>query len=112
MVAALARSHRRSPPDPRRHEDYALLSKAQRQQVRKLAAILRLADALDTEHRQSIADVLVSRVGDTIALDLVLHDDASELDPAKLTRKSALFEEELGHRVTVTVGPSPTRAVQ
>jgi exopolyphosphatase/guanosine-5'-triphosphate,3'-diphosphate pyrophosphatase len=112
MVAALARTHRKSPPDPRKHEEYALLGKVQRQQVRKLAALLRLADALDTEHRQSIDRVLVSRVGDTIALDLVLHEDASEIDPATLMRKSALFEAELGHRLAVTVGPATTRATQ
>jgi exopolyphosphatase/guanosine-5'-triphosphate,3'-diphosphate pyrophosphatase len=109
-VAALARTHRKSPPDPRKHEEYALLGKVQRQQVRKLAALLRLADALDTEHRQSIDRVLVSRVGDTIALDLVLHEDASEIDPATLMRKCALFEAELGHRLAVTVGPATTRA--
>jgi exopolyphosphatase/guanosine-5'-triphosphate,3'-diphosphate pyrophosphatase len=107
MVAALARTHRKSPPDPRKHEEIAALGKAQRQQVRKLAALLRLADALDTEHRQSIDRVLVHRAGDTIALDLVLHPDESAIDPAPLRRKSALFEAEFGHRVTVTVGPAP-----
>jgi exopolyphosphatase/guanosine-5'-triphosphate,3'-diphosphate pyrophosphatase len=109
MVAALAHAHRKSPPDARKHEDYALLSKSHRQQVRKLAALLRLADALDTEHRQSVDRVLVSRVGDTIALDLVLYDDATDIDAATLMRKSAMFEAELGHPVTVTVGPAPTQ---
>lgn len=108
MVAALARSHRKSLPDLRKDPGYALLSKAERQQVRKLAAILRLADALDTEHRQSVDRVLVGRAGDTIALDLVLHEDAGAIDPAQLTRKVELFEAELGHRVTVTVGAPPT----
>jgi exopolyphosphatase/guanosine-5'-triphosphate,3'-diphosphate pyrophosphatase len=108
MVAALARTHRRSPPDGKKHAEYAQLDKPQRQQMRKLAAILRLADALDTGHRQSIEKVLVSRVGRTIALDLVLGEDAAEIEPETLMRKSALFEEEFGLRVTVTVGAAPT----
>lgn len=107
MVAALARTHRKSPPESKKHAEYAQLDKLQRQQVRKLAAILRLADALDTEHRQSIEKVLVSRVGHTIALDLVLCEDAAEIEPESLMRKSALFEDEFGLRVTMTVGSAP-----
>jgi exopolyphosphatase/guanosine-5'-triphosphate,3'-diphosphate pyrophosphatase len=109
MVAALARTHRRSPPDTKKHAEFAQLDKLQRQQVRKLAAILRLADALDTEHRQSIEKVLASRVGNTIALDLVLCEDAGPIEPETLMRKSALFEAEFGLRVTMTVGPAPMR---
>lgn len=107
MVAALARSHRKSPPDPKKHEHYAQLTKAQRQQVRRLAAILRLADSLDTDHRQLVASVVASRLGDTVALDLILREDSGPTDPAPLLRKAALFEAELGYQVTVTVGPPP-----
>jgi exopolyphosphatase/guanosine-5'-triphosphate,3'-diphosphate pyrophosphatase len=107
MVAALARTHRKAPPESKKHPEYAQLDKPQRQQVRKLAAILRLADALDTEHRQSIDKVLVSRVGHTIALDLVLREDAGAVDPETLLRKSGLFEDEFGLRLTVTVGAAP-----
>ncbi|ACY16019.1 Ppx/GppA phosphatase family protein [Haliangium ochraceum] len=108
MVAALARTHRKSPPDPKKHEIYAQLTKPQRAQVRTLGAILRVADALDTDHRQSVARVLVTRLGKDIALDLVLHPGRSAPEPATLLRKSALFEAEFGHRVTLTVGPPPT----
>ena len=50
MLAALvARYHRRAFPDPD-HEFYATLNRADRVTVLKLAAILRVADALDCRH--------------------------------------------------------------
>lgn len=110
MVAVLARTHRRSPPDLRKHIGYVELSKQRRQEVRRLAAILRLADGLDTEHRQSIDGMMVSRAGETISLDLLVADERikESIDSAALLRKAELFEEELGHRVTFTIGtPAP-----
>lgn len=104
MVATLARTHRKSPPDIRKHLAYGELSKLQRQQVRKLAAILRLADGLDTEHLQSVESIFVGRIGDTIALDLLVKQGCPPLDPAPLLRKATLFEAELGYEVTVTIG--------
>ncbi|WP_428266188.1 HD domain-containing protein [Haliangium sp.] len=112
MVATLVRTHRKSPPDLKKHEHYASLDKAQRQTVRKLAALLRLADGLDTDHRQRVDRVVVGRLGDTITFDLVLRDDAAApAEPDRLLRKSRLFEEELGYRVTMTVGPAAVRPV-
>lgn len=110
LVAVLARTHRKSPPDLEKHVMYADLPRNLQQPARKLAAILRLADGLDTEHRQSIEDIVVSRLGDTIALDLLVSSESvrAAVDRELLLRKSALFEAELGHRVSFTVGtPGP-----
>lgn len=109
MVAALARTHRKAPPDAKKHEIYAQLGKIERVHVRRLAAILRLADALDTDHRQTIDRLVISRVGDAIAFDLLLHAAQPTAQSEHLLRKSALFEAEFGHRVTITLGPSPVR---
>ncbi len=56
VVANVARYHRKAPPDLS-HESYAALSEGARDQVRALAAILRLADALDHDHRQHVLGV-------------------------------------------------------
>src|SRR5262249_29290000 len=56
VVACAARSPRRAPPDTS-HECYAELNPKAQDRVRGLAAILRLADALDHDHRQRVADV-------------------------------------------------------
>ncbi len=49
IVANIARYHRKSPPDPS-HPNFRELDKEARGKVRGLAAILRIADALDREH--------------------------------------------------------------
>lgn len=108
LVAALARTHRKAPPDAKKHRLYAALPKAQRQQVRRLAAILRLADGLDTEHQQGIESVLVGRLGDTITLDLTVKGTRAPGDAGSLGRKTALFEAEFGYKVAFTLG---TRAL-
>ncbi len=58
VVANVARYHRKAPPSPD-HPNLSELSAEQRAEVEKLAAILRIAEALDRTHRQSVRDVAV-----------------------------------------------------
>jgi exopolyphosphatase/guanosine-5'-triphosphate,3'-diphosphate pyrophosphatase len=55
IVANVARYHRHSRPKPS-HTDYMTLSREARMIVNKLAALLRVADALDVSRTQSIRD--------------------------------------------------------
>lgn len=103
MVALLARFHRKSIADVRKMLGETGLSKEQRAQMRKLTAILRLADGLDSGHRQRIENIVVSRAGQNIVLDLITRDGPSA-DDAQLLRKADMFQEELGHQVQITVG--------
>lgn len=56
VVANLARYHRKSIPDPT-HPNFRDLGRDARGKVRGLAAILRVADALDREHRGKVESV-------------------------------------------------------
>lgn len=56
IVANIARYHRKSPPDPS-HPNFRDLDKVARGKVRGLAAILRIADALDREHLGKVTSV-------------------------------------------------------
>ncbi len=56
IIANLARYHRKGPPE-NTHVNFRDSSKEARGKVRGLAAILRIADALDREHRQKIEGV-------------------------------------------------------
>src|SRR5581483_6740540 len=56
VVANVARYHRKSPPDPA-HPNFRDLDKDARGKVRSLAAILRIADALDREHLGKVKSV-------------------------------------------------------
>jgi exopolyphosphatase/guanosine-5'-triphosphate,3'-diphosphate pyrophosphatase len=103
MVALLARCHRKPTADVRKIIADAPLPKDRRTQVRRLTAMLRLADGLDSGHRQRIDALVASRVGGGVVLDLVSRDGPSR-DDAQLARKADLFQEEFGVGVQVTVG--------
>lgn len=91
LVASVARYHRRADPSPD-HDHYAALDKDDRTRVRKLAAILRLADSLDREHLQKVEAVRVESIDDD---EVVLGVDGKgdlAIELWALGRKSRLFE--------------------
>lgn len=102
IVALLARTHRKDAARARQLIAESALPKEARAQARRLSALLRIADSLDTDHRSRVEQVVCTRMGDTIVLDLVVRDGPAR-DDAKLLRKADLFAEELGLGVKVTV---------
>lgn len=102
MIAALARTHRKDAARAKQIINDVPLAKDQRSQLRKLSGILRIADALDSEHRSRIEQVVCTRMGEAIVLDLVVRDGPSR-DDAQLLRKSDLLSEELGLAIRITV---------
>ncbi len=90
MVALMVRCHRKAVSDVRKFIAEADLPKDRRSQVRKLTALLRLADGLDSGHRQRIENLVVSRAGQSIVLDLVTRDGPT-IDDATLLRKADMF---------------------
>ena len=58
LIATIARYHRRSPPKDR-HELFQVLAPEERIVVRRLAALLRVADGLDRGHRRNVREVKV-----------------------------------------------------
>lgn len=76
IIANIARYHRRGGPC-RTHENFRKLGDDDQRLVRHLAGILRVADGLDREHRQS-----VSRVDALVEPQRVRFDVYSDDDPA------------------------------
>jgi exopolyphosphatase/guanosine-5'-triphosphate,3'-diphosphate pyrophosphatase len=105
MIALLARTHRKDAPRARQIITDSTLPKDQRAQLRKLSGLLRIADALDSEHRSRVEQVVCTRMGDALVLDLVVRDGPSR-DDAQLLRKSDLFVEEVGLAIKITVARS------
>lgn len=99
IVAHTARYHRKSEPAPS-HELFMELSDGARRRVTRLAALLRVADALDREHLQNVRDVRASVKDGTIVLrvrgrgELVLEQWA-------VARKSGLFQKAFGRPIRV-----------
>ena len=61
VVGNIARYHRKGAPSTL-HPEFLLLPPGERDRVRKLSALLRIADALDKEHRQKITRIDVGAV--------------------------------------------------
>ncbi len=101
VVANVARYHRRSLPKLQ-HESYAGLDAGPKEVVRKLAALLRLADAMDREHRQKVQGVRAKVLGGTLVLTMVGEGDLL-LEGWALKRKSDLFRR--AYNMPVEISP-------
>lgn len=102
-VANVARYHRGSVPK-RKHEGFAALDDEGRARVRRLAAILRVADGLDRGHVGSVDRVRVAQDEDgAIAIAATPHADAGScrLELWGAARKAGLLAEVAGVPVTV-----------
>ena len=101
IVANVARYHRKAPPDLS-HECYRDLPDRARQRVRALAAILRIADALDHDHRQRVMAVTAKARGSDLKLKIRTRGDAT-LDERSVGEKGDLFREEFGLKPVVSL---------
>ncbi len=100
MVANVARYHRKNPPREG-HGDFRRLTEEERGRVTKLAALLRVADALDRTHIQDVEGVEVCVKKKRVDLKLVGSGDFL-LERWTLTRKGELFEKLFGMEVTAS----------
>ena len=94
LAALVARYHRRASPQPL-HEGYATLDRDERVAVAKMAAILRVADALDESRSQRIHEVECVREAGRLVISIPMVEDLS-LEQLALKQNSALFEETFG----------------
>jgi exopolyphosphatase/guanosine-5'-triphosphate,3'-diphosphate pyrophosphatase len=97
LAAMVARYHRRASPQPT-HEGYNTLERDERVAVAKMAAILRVADALDESRSQRIHELTCSREGGRLVVSIPLVEDLS-LEQLALKQNGALFEETFGSPV-------------
>jgi exopolyphosphatase/guanosine-5'-triphosphate,3'-diphosphate pyrophosphatase len=86
LLAALARWHLRGTPTP--GDDFSLIDESR---LRKLCALLRLADGLD-RGRASVVDDIDVRVGASLVVLRVLAHTDAELELWGARRKRELFE--------------------
>ncbi len=103
LLAQVVRFHRGKVPHHAKHEAFRALAPWHRQVVRKLAAILRGADALDRRRRQAIHHLAVEIDEQTLRIRLDASGDVAPEVEAFLD-KAALLGTLLDRRVEVTVG--------
>jgi exopolyphosphatase / guanosine-5'-triphosphate,3'-diphosphate pyrophosphatase len=97
LVALVARYHRRASPKPT-HSIYNTLDREARVAVAKLAAILRVADALERSHSQRIDEIHCTREEGRLVISTPRVEDLS-LEQLALKQKGPLFEETFGMKV-------------
>lgn len=101
MVGNISRYHRKNIPRPN-HVDFMRLSDAQRERTARLAAILRVADALDRAHLQSVEGVKAEVEEDEVKLLLDSREDCL-LERWALAQKKTLFEKVFRRSITASV---------
>jgi exopolyphosphatase / guanosine-5'-triphosphate,3'-diphosphate pyrophosphatase len=97
LVALVARYHRRASPQPD-HEGYDTLAREHRIAVAKMAAILRLAIALDDSRSQRIGELQCEIEENRLVISIPRVDDLS-LEQLAIRQNSTLFEEVFGMKV-------------
>jgi len=99
MVANIARYHRRSCPEPS-HAEYMSMSRERRMIVNKLAAILRVADALDVSRTQQIKGVTCKIRKNELTLSVEGNPDLI-MERRSLAEKANMFADIYGLDVLV-----------
>jgi exopolyphosphatase / guanosine-5'-triphosphate,3'-diphosphate pyrophosphatase len=94
LVGLVARYHRRSSPQPT-HEGYAALPREDRVVVSKLAAILRVAIALDETRSGRVAQLRCVRENRRMVIELPGVEDYS-MEQLALRQNGSMFEEVYG----------------
>lgn len=99
VVANVVRYHRRRTPSPS-HERFMALPPEKRVVVIKLAAIMRVADALDRGHRGHVSDFTIEKGDDRLTIRCRRIGDTT-LEKMSLSEKAGMFEETYGLKVVL-----------
>ena len=91
VMANIARYHRKAPPK-KKHENFVRLGAEDRERVKKLGGILRLADGLDRRRAGAVKEVACTLTGATCTLGLEGGEDLS-VELYGGMAKADLFEE-------------------
>jgi exopolyphosphatase/guanosine-5'-triphosphate,3'-diphosphate pyrophosphatase len=105
VVAALVRYHNRKSEPAGHHAAYSSLSNADKRITRRLAAILRIAEALDHSHRQRALKLRASFQRGAVGLQVHARGDVAE-DLRAAGRSAELFEKEFHVRLYFRESPA------
>ncbi len=97
IIGSIARYHRKALPSLE-HDHFAALDPEEREIVKKLAAILRVADGLDAAHQRRVQDVSAKIRTEKVTLTCLVIQPAPD-EAASAARKADLFEQVYGARL-------------
>ncbi len=99
IMANVARYHRRSTPK-KRHFLYKKLEKPLQKKVKRLSALLRVADGLDRSHYQNVEKLEIDNGTEKVNLYITTMGDP-ELEIWGAERKSKLFQKVTGKKLEI-----------
>ena len=103
IIAHVARYHRGPTPKARRHPTLATLKPWQRRVIRQLAALLRLADALDRTHASRVDEIYCAIRRNRVTLEVLSRYDVGlELEAAR--ERGRYFEKVFACRLRLRQG--------
>jgi exopolyphosphatase/guanosine-5'-triphosphate,3'-diphosphate pyrophosphatase len=102
VIANIARYHRKSHPKPG-HTEFNSLPDKQKEIVKILAGILRVADSLDRSHSNFVENISIITNDSEIIFELAINSDNIDIELWSLERRKALFEEVFGKKLLVEV---------
>jgi len=108
IVAHVARYHRGARPRAS-HPSFAALAGWQQRAIEKLAALLRVANALDRTHAARVVEIYAALGRRWVVIELLSPFDVS-LEIAAARHRSRLFERLSGRRLDFRQGLEPARA--
>ncbi|MEW5849227.1 MAG: Ppx/GppA phosphatase family protein [Myxococcota bacterium] len=98
-LACIARYHRKSGPAPH-HEEWQELSKEDRKRVKYLAALLRVADALDRSHHRLVQQLKVEHTRGEVTVRMTTTANA-DMELWAANEKADVFEDAFGMKLRV-----------
>jgi len=101
IVAGISRYHRKATPGPA-HPEYEGLPKRDRATVWSLAAILRIADALDKEHNGAIRSIDCRLQNGSLAIRAASRKSC-KLEALGVMRNASMFRDHFGVDVKLTI---------
>lgn len=101
LVAIVARYHRRAEPSTD-HELFGDLDDEEQHDVTWLAALLRIADALDRQHRQHVVNVRARAGKDQLILEVVARGDVM-LEEWSIAKKAQLITRAFGLKLEIRI---------
>ncbi len=99
IIANVSRYHRRSTPK-KRHGEYWKLKAPVRARIKKLSAILRVADGLDRSHFQNVQELEVEILEEELVLKISTTDEP-HLEIWGAMRKSHLLKEVVDKKIVI-----------
>jgi exopolyphosphatase/guanosine-5'-triphosphate,3'-diphosphate pyrophosphatase len=110
-AASITRYHRKSVPLPT-HEEFGILTEPVQEGVMKCAALLRLADAFDRQHRQLVTALRIRVTGKSVEIEVEARAPVP-LELSAAPKKSELFEKVFERKLVFeVVGNGVTRAAE